>query len=147
VGRAVVELAHWLGFRVVALDDRPALATADLLPDADEIVVGPVVETLRAIEITETTHVVLTTRSTVIDVDALQLVLSRPRASIGVLGGRTRWSKTREALLAAGVADDEVERITAPIGLDVGARTPREIALSVLVQLVMLRREPAVPAA
>ena len=140
VGRAVAELAHWLGFRVVALDDRPALATSELLPDADEIVVGPMDEMLRSLEVTRRTHVVLATRSTELDVEVLPLLLAMPAASIGVLGGRHRWSRTKGALLAAGCASDDLERIKSPVGLDLGARTPREIALSVLAEIIVMHR-------
>ncbi len=139
IGRAVVELAHWLGFRVVALDDRQELVTRKLLPDADELLAGPFAETLRRIRVTERTHVVVTTRNTDIDLELLPLLLATPAGSIGVLGSRRRWERTRTALLAGTVTTEQLERVKSPIGLDLGARTPREIALSILAELLTLR--------
>lgn len=139
VGRAVAELAHWLGFKIVVVDDRPALATSELLPGADEILVGPLAEVLRGLELSASTHVVLATRSSELDVEALQFLLSVETSSIGVLGSRRRWSRTTEALLEAGCLPSSLERVKAPVGLDLGGGTPREIALSVLAEIVALR--------
>ncbi len=139
VGRAVAELAHWLGFRVVAVDDRPERLTDELLPDADERVPGPVGEALARVDIGSSTNIVLATRSTEIDLEALPLLLATEARSIGVLGSRRRWARTKEALLERGVHAADLERIRTPIGLDLGARTPREIALSVLAEIISSR--------
>ena len=143
IGRAVVELAHWLGFHVIAADDRVELVTEALLPDADLLVPGPIEKTLRGISITEQTHIVLATRGTEVDVEALPLLLAGPARSIGVLGSRRRWRETRTELLGRGAAaEQELDRVTAPIGLDLGALTPREIALAIMGEILALRREP-----
>jgi len=142
IGRAVVELAHWLGFHVIAVDDRVELVTEGLLPDADLLVPGPIDKTLRGVRITEQTHVVLATRGTDVDLEALPLLLAGPARSIGVLGSRRRWQETRTELLARGVPEQELDRVRAPIGLDLGALTPREIALAVMGEILALRREP-----
>lgn len=140
VGSAVVELAHWLGFRVVATDDRPELVTRERLPDADVLVPGAVDEALRRVRVTADTHLVVTSRSVRIDVEALPLLLGTPAGSIGVLGSRRRWEATRAALLARGVPEESLRRVEAPIGLALGAETPREIALAILGQIVAGRR-------
>jgi xanthine dehydrogenase accessory factor len=140
VGRAVVELAHWLGFRVTALDDRPELVTEELLPDADALVAGPLAETLAALPPTAVTHVVLATRATEVDLEVLPFLLAGSARSIGVLGSRTRWQETRAALLELGVAEDDLTRVRTPIGLDLPAETPREIALAIVGELITQRR-------
>jgi xanthine dehydrogenase accessory factor len=142
IGHAVVELAHWLGFRVIAVDDRVELVTEERLPDADLLVPGPIDEALRGVRITEQTHVVLATRGTNVDLEALPLLLAGPARSIGVLGSRKRWRETRTELLARGASEQELDRVTAPIGLDLGALTPREIALAIMGEILALRREP-----
>ncbi len=142
IGRAVVELAHWIGFRVVAVDDRAELVTRKLLPDADELFAGPLAETLGRMRFTERTHAVVTTRNTDIDLEVLPLLLATPVGSIGVLGSRRRWERTRTALLAGTTTAEQLERVKTPIGLDLGARTPREIALSILAELLALRPRP-----
>ena len=142
IGRAVVELAHWLGFHAIAVDDRVELVTENLLPDADLLVPGPIGRTLPGVRITEQTHVVLATRSTEIDLEALPLLLAGPARSIGVLGSRRRWQETRTELLARGASEQELDRVKTPIGLDLGARTPREIALAIIGEILASRREP-----
>ena len=142
VGRAVVELAHWLGFHVIATDDRVELVTEELLPDADFLAPGHIGEALRGVCISEQTHVVLATRGTTVDVEALPLLLAGPARSIGVLGSRRRWQETRTELLAHGVSEQSLDRVKTPIGLDLGARTPREIAVAIMGEILALRREP-----
>ena len=138
VGRAVAELAHWLGFRVVAVDDRPEQLADKLLPGVDERA-----ETLAQVALTSSTDVVLTTRSTEIDLDVLPLLLATDTRSIGVLGSRRRWARTKAALLERGVSAGDLERVRTPIGLDLGARTPHEIAVSILAELIASRDRAA----
>jgi xanthine dehydrogenase accessory factor len=139
VGRAVVELAHWLGFRVVAVDDRVEYVTRELLPDADVLLPGAIEQSLADLDITERTHAALTTRGTDVDLAALPLLLESPARSIGVLGSRRRWQETRAALRGRGLADEALDRVRAPIGLDLPARTPREIALAILGEILATR--------
>lgn len=136
VGRAVTELAHWLGYRVVALDDRPGLAGREQLPHADELLPGPFDETLRLAPITAASHVVLVTRNLAVDLEVLPLVLATPARSIGVLGSRRRWGMTRDGLLEAGVSEEDLGRVRSPIGLEIDAETPEQIALSILSEIV-----------
>jgi xanthine dehydrogenase accessory factor len=140
IGRAVVELAHWLGYHVIAVDDRDELVTEELLPGADVLMPGPIEKTLRGVRITEQTHVVLATRGTDIDLEALPLLLASPAGSIGALGSRTRWQGTRTELLARGASEQALDRVKTPIGLDLAAQTPREIALSIVGEILALRR-------
>lgn len=141
VGAAVIELAHWLGFRVTALDDRDEVADAASLPDADVVLAGPLADSLRQVTIDASTHVVLVTRNVGVDIDVLPIVLDSPAASVGVMGSSRRWATTRAELAEAGVADERLARVNAPIGLDVDAETPTEIALSIMSQIVGLRHE------
>jgi len=138
VGRAVVELAHWLGFRVAAADDRPELVTKELLPGADLLLPGPVEEAIAAVPGTKDTHLVLTTRGVQADAIALPLLLAGAARSISVLGSSRRWQATRAELLARGVAEEALSRIKTPAGLDLGAETPREIALAIMAEIVAM---------
>ncbi len=140
VGRAVVELAHWLGFRVTALDDRPDVATAEALPLADRVVAGPLADSLADVTIDEHTHVVLLTRNVDVDCEVLPIVLETPAASVGVMGSTRRWTTTRSKLAAAGLDEDRLDQVSSPLGVDIHAETPEEIALSVLGEIVSLRR-------
>jgi xanthine dehydrogenase accessory factor len=143
VGKAVVELAHWLGFRVIATDDRPELVSPDALPLADAIVSGHITDALAAHPITAETHVVVVTRNMGIDVDLLPHLVSTPARSIGVMGSKRRWDETKGALMNAGVTPVALERVTAPIGIELHAETPEEIAVSILAEIVAQRRSPS----
>jgi len=139
VGAAVVELAHWLGFRVTAMDDRADVADARLLPGADVVLAGPLGESLQQVVIDHATHVVLVTRNVTVDAEVLPIVFESPARSIGVMGSERRWSTTRANLAAAGIADEQLDRVISPIGLDISAETPVEIALSIMTEIVGLR--------
>jgi xanthine dehydrogenase accessory factor len=140
IGRAVVDLAHWLGFRVVASDDRPDMVTSELLPGADLLLPGPVEDALAAVPPSADTHLVLSTRGVQVDAEALPLLLARQAGSISVLGSSRRWQSTRAELLARGVSEAALSRISTPAGLSLGAETPREIALAIMAEIVAVRR-------
>jgi len=139
VGAAVVELAHWLGFRVTAMDDRAEVADTALLPDADVVLAGPLDESLQRAVIDEATHVVLVTRNVVVDAEVLPIVFESSARSIGVMGSARRWATTRTKLADAGIADEQLDRVTSPIGLDINAETPAEIALAIMTEIVARR--------
>lgn len=139
VGKAVVHLAHWAGFRVAATDDRPDFCTPEAVPGADDYY--PVtLETLgEQMEIGPWTYLVLTTRGMNVDVASLPALLDTQAGYIGIIGSRRRWSETRKALVAAGVSEEKISRVHSPIGLELNAETPEEIAISILAEIIMLR--------
>jgi xanthine dehydrogenase accessory factor len=140
IGRAVVELADWMGFRVVAYDDRSDLADAGRLPGADQVLTGDFDEAVENAPITSQTHVVLVSRNMDLDVGLLPGILSSPARSVGVMGSATRWRATRKELLERGVAAESLDKLRAPIGLELNAETPEEIAVSILGEIVKDRR-------
>lgn len=144
VGRAVVDLAHWLGFRVVAADDRAALVSADALPHADVRVSGTITEILAAAPVTANTDVVVVTRNVAVDLEILPHLAATPARSIGVMGSRRRWATTRAGLADRGVSEEQLARFRSPLGLEIAAETPEEIAVSILAEIVAGRR--SVPA-
>jgi xanthine dehydrogenase accessory factor len=151
VGRAVAHLAGWLGFRVLVTDDRTELCTPETTPGADAYLPGPLEEQLQKVAITASTYVVAVTRSYPLDVRALPLLLATPAPYIGVIGSRRRWLTTLRDLHAQGVTDEQLARVHAPIGIEISAETPEEIAVSILAEIIVQRRggkgPPAPPAA
>ena len=141
VGAAVVQLAHWMGMRVVAYDDRVELVTADAVPLADERVSGDIAAALQAVPVTADTHLVVVTRNVALDLQLLPVLLATNARSIGVMGSRRRWATTCTALRERGVTDEQLARMSSPIGLDLHAETPEEIAVSILGEIVALRRK------
>ena len=140
VGRAVAHLARWLGFRLVVSDDRPDFATPDVVPDADEYLTCSLAELPELVGIDEQTYVVLLTRGVTVDVPGLPALLETPAPYIGVIGSRRRWEVTVKELREIGIEDDKIARVTSPIGLELGAETPEEIAVSIMAEIIMLRK-------
>lgn len=140
IGRAVIDLAKWIGFRVIAYDDRPDQADPKTLPGADVVLGGEFAAALEGVAIDADTHVVIVTRSMPVDLEVLPFVLDAPAGSIGVMGSNTRWRETRKALADKGIDAGSIARLNAPIGLELNAETPEEIALSIMSQIVMQRR-------
>lgn len=139
VGKAVAHLAHWLGFRVVVCDDRPEFCTPEAVPDGDEFLPIPMADLPDRMKITPWTYLVLTTRGVVVDVPGLPALLDSEAAYIGVIGSRKRWTTTRNQLLAQGISADALDRVHSPIGLELNAETPEEIAVSIMAEIIMLR--------
>jgi xanthine dehydrogenase accessory factor len=131
-----------LGFRVVVLDDRDEFATPERFPDAAEVRQIEFPAAFAGVAIGPRSYVVLVTRAHRYDFDCLAMLLQRPEqpAYIGMVGSRRRIRAALGALLDAGFPRDRLACIHAPIGLDLGAETPAEIALSIAAELVALRR-------
>jgi xanthine dehydrogenase accessory factor len=140
VGKAVAHLAKWLGFRVVVTDDRAEYATPESVPDADAYYPIPMSQLPEQIEITPWTYLVLTTRGVDIDVPGLPPLINSDAGYIGVIGSKRRWTVTKNKLIEAGIPEDKLEQVRSPIGLEITAETPEEIAVSILAEIIMLRR-------
>ena len=139
VGKAVVHLGRWLGFHVAVSDDRGELCNPNATPEAHEYHVVPMNELPSNFKITPWTYIVLTTRGVDVDVPGLPAILESPAAYIGVIGSRRRWITTRKQLIEAGVSAELLDRVHSPIGLELNAETPEEIAVSILAEVIMLR--------
>ena len=140
VGRAVVHLAHWLGFRTVIADDRAEYASRESAPEADEHIVCPLGELAQRTRIDAMTYLVLATRGVGIDVEGLPGLLDSPAAYIGIIGSRRRWETASAELEGRGVPRAGLERIHSPMGLELNAETPEEIAVSILSEIILVRR-------
>lgn len=139
VGKAVAHLAHWLGFRVIVSDDRPEYCSPEANPDADEFVCSPMEEIPEHLEITPQTYLILTTRGMNVDVPGLPPLLDTRAGYIGVIGSKRRWLMSRKGMLEAGIPEEKLKRVNSPIGLEIEAETPEEIAVSIMAELIMLR--------
>jgi xanthine dehydrogenase accessory factor len=140
VGKAVGHLAHWLGFRVVVSDDRPEFTAPGANPDADEVILCPMAELPGRVQINSSTYILLTTRGISIDVVGLPGLMETPAAYLGVIGSRRRWELCVKELKEMGVPQDRIDRVTSPMGLELNAETPEEIAVSMMAEIILLRR-------
>jgi xanthine dehydrogenase accessory factor len=140
VGRAVVDLARWLGYRTVVTDDRNEMVDAGDIPGADVRLGVPIDEALQTEPVTATTSVVVVSRAVDLDVAALPLLLDTPAHYIGVMGSKRRWAATRGKLVELGIDEAALERIHAPIGIELGAETVEEIAVSIMSEVIKVAR-------
>ena len=142
VARPLCTVAAMLGFRVTVLDDRPEFATRERFPEAAEVRPADFGDPLRGVRIGARTYLVLVTRGHKYDFEALRDVLHRPEvpAYVGMIGSRRRTRAALEQLARDGVAEERLRAVHAPIGLDVNAETPEEIAVAIGAELVMARR-------
>ncbi len=136
---AVARLGSFLGYRVTVCDARPVFATARRFPDADEVVVQWPHKYLDQTVTDERTVVCVLTHDPKFDVPLLEVALRRPLAYVGAMGSRRTNASRIDQLRERGLTDDELARLHAPIGLDVGARTPEETAVSIAAEVVAAR--------
>ena len=139
VGKAVVHLAKWLGFRVAVNDDRPGFCTPEAVPGADAyypVEMGKLAEQLK---INRQTYIVNTSRGSNVDALGMPSLLASEAAYIGVIGSKRRWMTTVKALKEQGVPDEQIARVHSPIGLELNAETPEEIAVSIMAEILMLK--------
>ena len=139
VGKAVAHLAKWLGFRVAVSDDRPEFCTQETNPDADVFYNCSIAELTEHLKITPQTYLVLTTRGSNIDVPGLPALLETPYGYLGIIGSKKRWLTTKKAILEIGLAEDQLIKVNSPIGLEINAESPEEIAVSILAEIIMIR--------
>lgn len=132
-------LAKQLGFHVTVVDARGQLATYERFPQADALIEEWPDDALLKLEPDSSTSIVVLTHEPKFDHPALVTALRSPARYIGAIGSRTTNEQRLAALLEDGFSDDVIARIHAPVGLDIGARTPAEIALSVLAEVVAAR--------
>jgi len=124
---------------VTVADARRVFANRERFPEADEIVVQWPNEFLEAVPISRRTAVVILTHDPKFDIPVLEVALKSPAGYIGAMGSRRTHEKRKQALREIGITDDEMARIHAPLGLDIGARTPEETAVSIMGQIIALR--------
>ncbi|MFN8481938.1 MAG: XdhC family protein [Anaerolineae bacterium] len=137
----VARFAKQLDFHVTVLDDRPAFANRVRFPDADRIIVDYFQPALRALDLDRQTYIVLVTRGHQHDVESLIAVLDRPTAYIGMIGSARRVRAVFELLeREMGINPQRLDKVYSPIGLDIGAETPAEIAVAIMAEIVKVRR-------
>lgn len=141
VGQAVASLAKWMGYRVVVSDDRAELATPAIIPEADIYIPGNIDDVLESAPITSNTFVVVVTRNVMVDRQLLPALAHSSAPYIGIMGSRRRWEETRRLLQEDGLTKADLARFHSPIGLELNAENPHEIAISIMAEIIMLRHQ------
>jgi len=136
----LASLAHNVGFRVHVIDDREKFANRERFPDAQEIVVDSIPDWLQRTALPSSSYAVIVTRGHRHDLDALRALVPRNIHYIGLIGSRAKIAKIFEVLDNEGIPSDQLQRVHAPIGLDIGAVTPQEIAVSIASELIAVKQ-------
>jgi xanthine dehydrogenase accessory factor len=140
VGLALATVGELCGFSVAVFDDREDFANRERLPMAEYVYAGDIDAGLDAFDLGASDYVVLVSRGHQVDEQALRHTVGRGAAYVGMIGSRRRTGTVLNHLLEEGVDRDTLESVHTPIGLDIGAETPEEIAISILAEIIMVRR-------
>jgi len=137
----LAQIGHTCGFRVTVLDDRIKFANAQRFPTANAVIASDMAETLRAMDLNLDCYVILVTRGHQHDVECLVEVVDKPLAYIGMIGSRRRVRGVFDMLQTEkGIVAEALESVHSPIGLDIGAKTPAEIAVAIMAEVINVYR-------
>ena len=139
VAQALLPFAQPLGFRTVVADARETLANRDRFPNVDELIVAWPDEAMSQLTITPSSSIVILTHDPKFDEPAINAALSTPAGYIGAIGSRKTSAERRVRLQESGISAGQIDRIHAPIGLDIGGRSPEEMAISILGEIIAER--------
>jgi xanthine dehydrogenase accessory factor len=140
VGYQLGQLAPTVGFTLHVVDDRQKFANRERFPEAAEVIVDSLDTWVAGAEIPSTAYVVVLTRGHRQDFDVLRGLADREFRYVGLIGSRAKVARLTDALLEAGVSPEWLKRLHAPVGFDIGAVSPEEIAVSILAELIAVRR-------
>ena len=136
---AVAKVGKFMGYRVTVCDARPVFATRERFPTADEVVVAWPDEFLKSAPVDKRTVICVLTHDPKFDVPILVEALKTEAGYIGAMGSRRTHNNRTARLKEEGVTDEELSRVSSPIGLDIGARTPEETAVAIAAEIIALR--------
>jgi len=136
----LAQMGALLDFQVVVIDDRPTFANQKRFPQADQVIAGEFTKTLHDFPIDKETYIVIITRGHAHDMECLRQVINSSAAYIGMIGSRRRVKGVFKLLKEEGHSEENIARVHAPIGLDIGAKTPAEIALAIMGEIIRVRR-------
>jgi len=130
-----------IGFKVTVIDDREEFANKERFPESDEIIIESIDKALQHIKITPSTYIIIVTRGHLQDQEVLASVIESDAAYIGMIGSRKKNATVFQYLEEQGVSAQELKKVHAPIGIDIGAQTPEEIAVSIIAEIIQVRRK------
>src|SRR5438270_13272078 len=141
VAQALARLVTQLDYRIVVVDDRRDLADPQVFGDKVQLTFGDIPQTIRELEPDEASWIVIVTRGHHLDKDAMRAALETNARYVGMIGSPGKIKNIFRDLLKEGISRERLEQVHSPIGLDLGAETPEEIALSIAAELLMLRKK------
>jgi xanthine dehydrogenase accessory factor len=142
VGAALARLAASLGFRVTVIDERPEFARLERLPGAAAVKVGVGPDIADELSVDERTFIVIVTHGHTNDEEVMRWAVSTSACYVGMMASRRKVTVIKDHFVAAGVPREQLDRVHTPIGVDIGAITPAEIAVSIAAEMILQRRGP-----
>lgn len=136
----ISKIGRMLDFKVVVIDDREEFSNPDRFPEADETIAGDMEEVFPALRINRSSCIVIVTRGHLLDEKVLEWAVKTDAGYIGMIGSSRKNRTIFSHLESRGVSTDTLRRVHAPIGLDIHAETPQEIAISIMAEIIMVRR-------
>lgn len=140
ISQQLAPLAKKVGFKVVVIDDRGTFANYERFPDADEVIVTEFERSFDQLSIDENSYIVVVTRGHLFDEIVLEQALKTRARYIGMIGSKKKIQTLFEHLLEKGISRKDLNRVHAPIGIEIRAETPEEIAVSIVAELIKVRR-------
>lgn len=143
VSKEIVPLAKRVHFKVVVIDDREMFANRERFPEADEIVVRDFEKSFEGLQMDAQSYIVIVTRGHLYDGLVLEQAIGTDARYIGMIGSKKKIETLYRNLMARGIPKEKLDRVYAPIGIDINSETPEEIAVSIVAQLIKVRGERA----
>jgi xanthine dehydrogenase accessory factor len=140
IAQPLATLGSMLGFHVTVIDDRHQFANRERFPTANEIIVRPFRDAISSLKLDKHCYLISVTRGHAYDEEAVDAALRQPCGFVGMIGSRRRVRTTLDRLIEAGIPRDRAEQVHAPLGLDIGAETPEEIAVAIIAEIIRERR-------
>jgi len=141
ISLALSKISNLVGFQVVVIDDRPQFANKERFPEAEEVIAEDFEVALPKLKVNRSSYLVIVTRGHTYDQEVLEWALGQPAKYIGMIGSRKKIMTVYKNLEGKGVPSEWLQRVHAPIGLDIGALTPEEIAVSIVGEMIQVRRQ------
>lgn len=142
VSKCLSKVATMAGFATVVIDDRESFANRERFPEADEVMAGDYEGIFPKLEMNSSSYVVIVTRGHRDDMRVLRWAIEQPARYVAMIGSRRKVLGVKKEILKEGVAEELFERLHAPMGLEIGAISPEEIAVSVVAEMIAVRRAP-----
>ena len=140
ISQSTTTMAKMMGFRVVVIDPRPEYNNVDRFPEADSLIVEEYESAFSKLGVDENSYIVIYTTGYVVDEQCLHFAVGTKAKYIGMIGSKKKIKEVKEHLRQKGVASEQLDRVHSPMGLEIGAETPEEIAISILAELIKLKR-------
>jgi len=140
IAQSTALVSKTLGFRVVVIDPRPEYTSSSRFPNADLLIVEDYAIALPKLDIDEHSYIIIYTHGHIFDEQCLHFAVGTKAKYIGMIGSKKKVREVKERLLQTGVSQQRLDQVHAPIGLEIGAETPQEIAISILAEIIKVKR-------